>query len=320
MPRDIDHVVGAPEHEVVAVLVARGPIESRVDHLVGERLVVGVHVALVIAPDGRHRAGRQRRHDAEDALLVRSDFLAGLLVLQLDVVAVRGKRRRAELAARVFDTGARREDRPARFGLPVVVDDLGAERIGNPARGGLVERLAGEEQIAQRRGVVLLHPRRVLLLQHADRRGRGEHRRHLVVLNDLPPHARVGAHRHALVHDGRRAVDERPVDDVRVAHDPADVGGAEVGLPGFGAEDVAHRAGERHRVAAGVALNALRFPRRAAGVEDVRGLVGFEPRHRHLDSGELLALGGVVDITIGHTRHRLVDAAVDEDHVCGRRL
>ena len=38
------------------------------------------------------------------------------------------------------------QDRPAGFGLPVVVDDRLAEALGDPARGRLVERLAGEEQ------------------------------------------------------------------------------------------------------------------------------------------------------------------------------
>ena len=50
---------------------------------------------------------------------------------------------------------------------------------------------------------------------------------------------------------------QRAVDDVRMADHPADVAGREHRLAGLDAEDVAHRRGQRHGVAAGIALHAL---------------------------------------------------------------
>ena len=61
----------------------------------------------------------------------------------------------------------------------------------------------------------------------------------LVALDDLPPAVLVREVGRALVEDARRAVAQRPVDDVAVTRDPADVGGAPV--------DVASRASGRRR-------------------------------------------------------------------------
>ncbi len=73
MAGDVDHVVGAPEHEVVAVVVARRPVERRIQLPSRNRREIGAHEALVVAPHGGHAAGRQRRRDREHALLVRAD-------------------------------------------------------------------------------------------------------------------------------------------------------------------------------------------------------------------------------------------------------
>ena len=66
----------------------------------------------------------------------------------------------------------------------------------------------------------------VLLLDRPDRGGRGEQRLDAVLRDHPPERAGVrGADRLALVEHGRRAGDQRRVDDVGVADDPADVGG-----------------------------------------------------------------------------------------------
>ena len=154
---------------------------------------------------------------------------------------------------------------------------------------------------------------RVLLLEDADRRRRREHRRDAVLLDQPPPDAGVGTDRQAFVEDRRHAGDERAVDDVAVADDPADVAGREVGLAGLAAEDVLHARGERDRVAAGVALDALRPAGGAAGVERVARMRRIEPGARHDDVEMVLAPRRVVLVASGDALHRR-QAAIDEQH------
>ena len=93
---------------------------------------------------------------------------------------------------------------------------------------GGIGALAGEEERAQRREIVLARegPVGVLALDGADGGGRGEEGLHAVLGDDAEEGAGVRrAHRLALVEDRRAAVHERAVDDVRVADRPADVGG-----------------------------------------------------------------------------------------------
>ena len=97
-----------------------------------------------------------------------------------------------------------------------------------------------------------------------------------------PPDARVGPHRQAFVQDSGHAGNQRTVDDVAVAHHPADVAGAEIGVARLCLEDVAHAGRQRHGVAARVALHALGLAGGAAGVQGVAGLRGVHPDARHL--------------------------------------
>ena len=316
---DVDHVVGAPEDEVVAVVIAHGPVRGGVQQLL-ELAEVALHEALVVAVDRREAARRQRRHDDQHALLVRLGVGTGGFVDDADVEAVVREARRAEAVRLQVHARQVGQHRPAGLGLPVVVDDRHAERIADPARGRLIERLAGQEQVAQRREVVLAQVLRVLLLQHAHRGRRAEHRRDLVVLDDLPPDAGIGPRRQPLVDDGRHAVDQRAVDDVAVADDPADVRGREHRLAGIGVVDVLHRRGERDAVAAGVALHALRRAGGAGGVEDVARLVRLDPGHRHFGVEMLLAQRRVVGIPAFGDGHLRVEAAVDDQHVLRRVL
>ncbi len=94
---------------------------------------------------------------------------------------------------------------------------------GTPPKGLGVDGLADGAQQLERRarrrrdGVVAgAHER-------ADRRRRRVEVRHLVLVDDAPEAARVGPRRHALEHNLRRAVQQRPVGDVGVARDPAAV-------------------------------------------------------------------------------------------------
>ena len=241
---------------------------------------------------------------------------AGRLVDQADVVAVHGDPRAAVFARHRHHAVGDGEDRPAAFGLPVVVDDRLADRVGDPRCGRLVERLAGEKEQAQARQVVRAQVLRVLLLEHADRGRRGEHRGDAVLLDQLPPDPGVGPDRQAFVEDRRHAGDQRAVDDVAVADDPADVAGREVGLARAAAEDVLHARRERDRVAAGVALHALRTAGRPARVERVARVVGVDPGAGNDVVEVPLAQGGIVLVPAGDAVHRR-QAAIDEQHLRG---
>ena len=101
-----------------------------------------------------------------------------------------------------------------------------AARPTRPCR--RIGALAGEEQRAEFRQVVLREQLalRVLLLDGAERGRRGEQRDAAVLGDDPPERAGIGrADRLALVQDRGAAVQQRRVDDVGMADDPADVGG-----------------------------------------------------------------------------------------------
>ena len=117
-------------------------------------------------------------------------------------------------------------------------------------------------------------------LRTARKRGRrGEEGGDLVVLDHPPEGAGVGrADGLALIEDAGAAVQERRVDDVGMADDPADVGGGPVRIAGLDVVDRRHRPFERDEIAADVAHHALGHSGRAGGVEDVerigRGEIG----------------------------------------------
>src|SRR5690606_22285573 len=95
----------------------------------------------------------------------------------------------------------------------------------------------------------------------ADGRGRGVDDGDAVHLDDLPPAAAVRGVRGALVGHLGGAVEQRAVDDVRVAGDPADVGGAPVDVRvRLEVERVLVRERRLREVAAGGVQDALRLP------------------------------------------------------------
>ena len=140
-----------------------------------------------------------------------------------------------------------------------------------------VDRLTDRAEQPQRRQVVLVRDLLAPLHERADRGRRRVEDRDAVLLDDLPPAALVRVVGRALVHDLRRAVRERAVDDVAVAGDPADVGGApvDVGL-GLEVEDRVVRVRRADQVAAGRVQDALGLAGRAGGVHDVERVLGVE--------------------------------------------
>ena len=111
-------------------------------------------------------------------------------------------RRRVEAAA-VAAIG------PAGLGLPPVVDHGAAQDAAGPRVGVGIGALARQEERAQRREVAAGEQLGlgILLADGPDRGGRGEQRRHAVLLDHAPERARVGRPDGlALVEDGRAPV------------------------------------------------------------------------------------------------------------------
>ena len=239
---------------------------------------------------GRHEGGSGSLTTIEPILPAGTSL--HLLVDDAHVVARHRHGRRAVLHRQHAEADRIAGDRPAGLGLPPVIDHRLLQELLGPFDGRRIGALAGEEQRAEVRQVVLREQLavRVFLLDGAERGRRGEHRGALVLGDDAPERARVRrADRLALVEDRGAAVEQRRVDDVGVPDHPADVGGRPVHLAGLDAVVVLHRPGERDHVAAIVAHHALRDAGRAGGVEDVER-VGREHRHagRGLVRGERL--------------------------------
>ena len=156
-----------------------------------------------------------------------------------------------------------------------------------------------------------------LLHERADRGRRAVQDRDLVVLDDLPPAVPGGRVGRALVQHAGRRVGERPVDDVAVAGDPADVGGAPVHVVGLEVED--HLVGVRRaeEVAGGRVQDALRLGGRAARVEQVEHVLGVDRDRRAVLR---LAIDDVVPPVIALCGHvGAVSETVDDEHALDRR-
>ena len=106
------------------------------------------------------------------------------------------------------------------------------------------------------------------LHKRSNRRRRRIQDRNLVALDDLPEAVLVRMIRGAFVKNARRTVAERPVHDVRVAGDPADVRGAPVNVVILDVENVLVRRRGARQITAGCMLDTFGFRGRAAGVQD----------------------------------------------------
>ena len=123
-----------------------------------------------------------------------------------------------------------------------------------------VTAFAGEEKGAERRQVVFRYEVavRILLAYRTESGRRREQGCDLVFRGDAPERAGVRCpHGLAFVEDSRVAVQQRSVDDVGMADDPAYVGCSPVDLARFDAVDVFHGPVQRDGVTAVVTNDAL---------------------------------------------------------------
>ena len=205
----------------------------------------------------------------------------------------------------------------ARLGLPPGVHD-GATAVADhlviPAPGLGVDRLAHRAEQTQRGARRGLHRRIALAHQGAQGRGGGVEDLDLVLVHHLPEAAGVGIVGHALEHQGRRRIRERPINHIGVARDPADVGGAPEDLAGAIVEDDLVRPGGPEQIAARGVQHALGLTRRAGGVEDEQRILGVHRLGRAVSVG-LGGLQPIVEVAALDHRHVGAGAADDQDGI-----
>src|SRR5689334_23992050 len=97
-------------------------------------------------------------------------------------------------------------------------------------------------------------------LESSDCRRRSVENRNTKAIYGFPEAAEIGVIRHSIKHYAGRSHHQRAVDDIGVACDPADVGGAPEDVFGLIVEDPVERRCRPGRIAAGGMDDALRFP------------------------------------------------------------
>ena len=207
---------------------------------------------IVALPQGRQAARRQREVNRNVANLEGRQFVPVRIQNREAIAgdrptgAAMPRRARAET-----ETGAERG--PAKLGLPPVIDHRHAENALGPGERIRIGALPCEKQGAEPTGAVVGQPRAIgiLALDRPDRGRRGEKDIYFMISNDPPERAGVGsADGLALIHHRCAAMDQRAIDDVAVAHRPADIGAGPEGLLSADAVDVGHRPCHRDGVAA----------------------------------------------------------------------
>ena len=169
-----------------------------------------------------------------------------------------------------------------------------------PLPGFRIDRLADRTEQPQRRAGGFLHRPVARLHQRADRGRRGVEDVDLVLVDDFPEPRVARIIRHAFEHQRGRAVRERSVDDVAVAGDPADVGGAPVDVAVVIVEHVLVRHRGVDQIAAGGVQHALRFSGRARRIENEQRVLRVHLRARTLRRHHV---GGVVVPDVASGQH-----------------
>src|SRR2546425_2791580 len=241
VPGDVDHVVDAAEDAVVAVLRLHRAVTRHVRpvapvlafRVLAVTRVVHAHEAVRISPDGLHDAG-PRIADADVARLARTGFqFLPFIVVDHRVDARDAGTRAARL--HLVDSRHGAAEEAAGFGLPPGVHDYRlflANDVEVPLPDFGFDGLAHGRHVLEA-VVVLSGLVRTVLAQRADRGGRGVENVYAELLGDAPGAARIRVRRHALVHDRRSGERERPVHDIGVSRDPADVRHAPIDILGM---------------------------------------------------------------------------------------
>ncbi len=255
----IDDVVDAPGDPVVAVRVAARAVAGEV--LAGIGGEICVHEASVVA---EHGARLTRPGVGDDQVALARAFLN----LALGVDDLRNDAKEGSCRRPGFELGRSGQwgnENAAGLGLPPGVDDRAAAIADDaviPFPGFRIDGLADRTQKTKRGAARFLHRLLARAHQRPDGGRRGIEGVDLVLVDDLPEPAHRRIVGNALEHERRRAVGQRPVENVAVAGHPADIGRAPIDVAIMIVEDILMGHRDVDEIASGRVQNALRRARR----------------------------------------------------------
>nr|GEY12335.1 hypothetical protein [Tanacetum cinerariifolium] len=267
----VEHVVDATGDPVITIFIATGAVTGEVHAT--ERLEVSVDETVVIAVQTA-RLTRPGVKNHQIAFGRAFDQIAEVIHQRRNHAKERTRSR-----ARLEGNGPRqRADKDAAgFGLPPGVDDraiLVANGVVVPVPGFRVDRLAHRTQQAQARAVCAIHSLGAFGHHCADGGWRGVENIDLVLVDYFRHAGDVRVVRNALEQQRGRAIGQRPVDDVAVAGDPADVSGAPVNFTRAVVEHALMGQGGIQQIACSGVQHALGLAGGAGGVKDEQRLFG----------------------------------------------
>ena len=275
-----------------------------------------LHKPLRIAVNAaQHR--RPGPLNGQIAAAARADRIARL-IQNRGVNAGKGLRGRAGLEGSYPRQGANQDG--AGFGLPPGIHDraaAAADMLPVPDPRLRVNRLAHRTQQAQGGHIVALGIFLAPAHKGADGRGRGVKDGAAILGDDGPEPIPVGIIRRTLVHHRSGPVRQRPIDNVAVAGDPANIGGTPIDIRLFQVENPLGSGIDAGQIAAGGVDDALGLAGSAAGVEHIEHILAV---HRLRSAGQRLAGHQVVPPHIppgGHPLRGLAGAA-DDHHLFHR--
>ncbi|OXC78774.1 hypothetical protein BSU04_10245 [Caballeronia sordidicola] len=262
MTRYIEHIVNAAgDREITRVRVANRAISGEIQGASQFIRVVAFAKALRVAPDGAdHR--RPGLSDDQHAALPIRDLVAGFID---DSGIYTGQRQRAGTGNERGNARQRRDHVTARFRLPERVEhgtSATANMLRVPVPGARVDGFTDRAEDAQRAQVVTRGMHRAIRFSALDERPDGSRRgvesRHLVALDHVPEAAGVRVRGHTFENDLGRANGGRPVADVRMPRDPADVGGTPEDIVRLDVEGPLHGDRSPQQIASRTVLHTLR--------------------------------------------------------------
>src|SRR3984957_19108989 len=288
----VQHVVYAPHDPEVAVFISARAVSGEI-HSRNLRPVI-LHVTIGIAIYGaQHSRPWPLDHQKSSR-----GFGHGFSIHRDDVHDHSRKRPRRRTRLGGNRAGNRRNHDVPGLRLPPRIGDgaaTAADDFAVPHPGFGIYRFADRAQEAKATHVMLLRPFVAPLDESADRSGSGVENIYFVARDDGPEAVGLGKIRRALVHQAGGAVLQRSVDDVAVAGDPSDIGGAPVGVFIFQVEDPFGGQIRANRISAGGVHHAFRFAGSPGGVKNVERMLGIE------------RLGGT---NVGSFRHQFVPPVI----------